>query len=545
MPESEEHEGQVAPVPTGQGVDLPVDERADRAAKPIPPRYWWLKRLSIAGGCLLVALIVLRVWWGWEAGRRLQAEIDKYIAAGEPVFIADFEAQLAEVPDDQNAAILIEEAGSLAVFVTADGVDSEDYTYDHEKVAKDLDNVRKLMAANARSLALVREARSRPLAAWKHGLDVQSRAATGRSWGGYRQISKMLRLATSFHYHNGNHAEVVEAIEDQIFLSEALQADPHLIASLVAWAIEGLAFGCVEWFGATLVVDDKLDPSGDAVTPADRLQVEKLILDLLNEQTPRELAIRARHGSRAQNLDFLQAIDRFGWGAYAGRFMGPTVADRVRSLLSRPIVVLDTLRAMRVESLAAEALKEKDWPAARKHFPGDAAESWRPAEPPSLLRRVSRPLTETPFGSYSGSSPTGVRMFFQNLAKRRMTAVALAIRLYEVDKGRRPDDLSELVPEYLATVPRDPFSPEGGPILYRPTGEEPTLYSVGSDGRDDGGVERDLRRGPDGTRKGDHLFHLDGPPREPEENESPEGGDDNENAEQHEGQTDKDKGPFS
>ena len=80
--------------------------------KPIPPRYWWLKRLSIAGGCLLVALVALRLWWGWEANRRLQAEIDNYIAAGEPIYPEDFDPE--PIPDELNAAkLLIDAAQAL------------------------------------------------------------------------------------------------------------------------------------------------------------------------------------------------------------------------------------------------------------------------------------------------------------------------------------------------------------------------------------------------------------------------------------------------
>ena len=71
--------------------------------EPIPPRYWWLKRIGVAVGLLLVALFALRLWWGWEANRRLQAEIDRIIAAGEPIYPEDFDPK-EDIPDDQNAA---------------------------------------------------------------------------------------------------------------------------------------------------------------------------------------------------------------------------------------------------------------------------------------------------------------------------------------------------------------------------------------------------------------------------------------------------------
>jgi competence protein ComGC len=40
----------------------------------------------------------------------------------------------------------------------------------------------------------------------------------------------------------------------------------------------------------------------------------------------------------------------------------------------------------------------------------------------------------------------------------RQLLVALAARAYELDKGRRPASLTELVPDYLKAVPKDPAS---------------------------------------------------------------------------------------
>src|SRR3990172_6612547 len=71
--------------------------------EPVPPRYWWLKRIALTVGILLVAVIALRLWWGWEADRRLQAEIDKIIAAGDPIDPEDFDPK-EEIPNEQNAA---------------------------------------------------------------------------------------------------------------------------------------------------------------------------------------------------------------------------------------------------------------------------------------------------------------------------------------------------------------------------------------------------------------------------------------------------------
>jgi hypothetical protein len=73
---------------------------------------------------------------------------------------------------------------------------------------------------------------------------------------------------------------------------------------------------------------------------------------------------------------------------------------------------------------------------------------------------------------------------FRILTERRMTAVCLAARLYQVEHdGRWPRSLEALVPDYLPAVPLDPFSATGAPLGYLPAreGTRPVVYSVGAD----------------------------------------------------------------
>lgn len=84
--------------------------------RPVPVRYWWLKRILFGCGVILIGLVALRIWWGWEANRRLQAGIDGYIAAGEPVYPEDFDQ--SAVPDDQNAAKMYDDAAAALLTTT-------------------------------------------------------------------------------------------------------------------------------------------------------------------------------------------------------------------------------------------------------------------------------------------------------------------------------------------------------------------------------------------------------------------------------------------
>jgi hypothetical protein len=61
----------------------------------------------------------------------------------------------------------------------------------------------------------------------------------------------------------------------------------------------------------------------------------------------------------------------------------------------------------------------------------------------------------------------------------------LACKIYKNQNGRYPADLGALVPGILPEVPIDPFT--GKPLVYRLEGDGFIVYSLGSNGKDDGG----------------------------------------------------------
>ena len=71
---------------------------------------------------------------------------------------------------------------------------------------------------------------------------------------------------------------------------------------------------------------------------------------------------------------------------------------------------------------------------------------------------------------------------------------ALAVERFQLENGRLPNDLRELVPGFLTSVPGDPF--DGAPLRYKPLLKGYVVYSVGPDGHDDDGKESPTRRSP-------------------------------------------------
>jgi hypothetical protein len=84
------------------------------------------------------------------------------------------------------------------------------------------------------------------------------------------------------------------------------------------------------------------------------------------------------------------------------------------------------------------------------------------------------------------SSYDGVRWHeAESQIKSSQLAAALALRAYKLEKGIYPATLNELVPAYLPTIPQDVF--DNKPLRYKRDGATYKLWSIGPDGRDDGG----------------------------------------------------------
>jgi hypothetical protein len=69
---------------------------------------------------------------------------------------------------------------------------------------------------------------------------------------------------------------------------------------------------------------------------------------------------------------------------------------------------------------------------------------------------------------------------------KEMVATAVALKSYRLKHGNYAANLDLLTPEFIAKIPLDPV--DGNPLRYRRNSDETfLLYSVGENGRDDGG----------------------------------------------------------
>jgi hypothetical protein len=83
------------------------------------------------------------------------------------------------------------------------------------------------------------------------------------------------------------------------------------------------------------------------------------------------------------------------------------------------------------------------------------------------------------------------------VARLRTAQSVLAVERFRLTHGHDlPATLGELVPSYLAFVPMDPY--DGKPLHFKKWDSRYVIYSIGSDGNDDGGVESNAKNSSTG-----------------------------------------------
>ena len=106
-----------------------------------------------------------------------------------------------------------------------------------------------------------------------------------------------------------------------------------------------------------------------------------------------------------------------------------------------------------------------------------------------------------------GGLPLSFRKAAMTQTMADQVAIACALERYKIKKGKYPDSLSALSPEFLETVPHDIIS--GEPLHYslEPNGRY-KIYSVGWNEKDDGGMGTVRKDNPNrlDERQGDWVW---------------------------------------
>lgn len=427
-----------------------------------------------AGALVLTSVaVVVAAEPSVEAARKaLEAEMAGYRQAGEPAVVADLQAPV--VPDAQNGVLQLRQAAKAI-----DG-DSEAYrqadllNLDGKLTAEQQLALRTACAESAEMLALVEEGLAKGRFDWQVKMESPLINVRLPDLAQQRAVANTLQMAVMAAHFEGEDELALGRIEQMLAIGNAVEGQPFLVSHLVACGINSLAAA-----NATRIAPE-LDAA--AGTPA-RKRVESLIAALLEESAARKGLRHAILSERVSKADMAMAIaegrikaeELLKWTGLDGA--NRPVLPRTDAV-AQAIALEDALTGVRYCTQVVAAVGEANWPAAKARFP----------ERPTIA--PDRYFLRTMLSSYDRAIPSHFRV----LMMRRMAAVALAARCYALDNGKAPAALAELCPKYLPQVPGDLFT--GGEAL-RYVAEKGIVYSVGVDGKDDGGRQEEGKMEPD------------------------------------------------
>ena len=468
----------------------------------------WVKRIALSFillfGVVVAFLIIERV----RGSLALKSRINELTARGERLNVKDLEPAHAEAGDDAAAALLLlsnrlDAVSSLWIVAPPSGrftepgkqvVASRLAAWSYEKKTNGWLEVQALLAQDGALATDIHSALQRR--GWNDGCDYHNGFIDFKTgplvmW---KSLSQRLAVSALAALEAGDTEAAVARIEDSARLVKLQTNSPLIICQLVR-----IASATIAWNATWEVVT-----SGKCSEPQlARLQAAWEGMDFSTDMAramEMERAMTLDHynllaesaKNRAKALEDIASMAEFGLGSEplakgAGLRRIHTAVwsfawvrqDELRSL-NRWQQVIEFDRAARTNSWDSV----KDGVTALDDDPGWLADALSDSKR-SKMNLYDRTRFLFSGMTFSVGSQT-TRKAMQAETQRRMMVVAIALRRHRIGHGKFPDHLDRLVPEFIREVPVDLMNNK--PLAYRLADKgSPLLYSVGDDGRDDGG----------------------------------------------------------
>jgi hypothetical protein len=289
---------------------------------------------------------------------------------------------------------------------------------------------------------------------------------------GTRDLALLFHADALLAHRAGDRRQALRRAGQILSLGRAVDYQPGLIPHLVAVGITAMSVGAAGEVVPELAVPRDVPPD----------EVRALIARLLDDLPMRAGLRRAMVTERVMEVDAIEAIlaGRMVMRDLTGKDMGTAKPGRLLRYVARPYLLDNAVAAAGYTSRGVKASGAKDLVSYRQVVPEEPEyrdKLWR-----YMLASILAPSLDR-VGQAN----------FRCIAEQRLTAAALAVKLYEAEhEGRGPGTLNDLVPAYLPQVPHDPFLTGDAPIRYVPASEDPKrprLYSDAANGVDHGGNE--------------------------------------------------------
>lgn len=272
-----------------------------------------------------------------------------------------------------------------------------------------------------------------------------------------RKCAFLLRLESVYSSENGDSTIVVNSIKSIFGAARTLSREPILVSQLVRIAIENLGISSLEYsMNRITFSNEEMNELGDVFQKAEDSSGMKLAL--VGERCF-TLSVFENPMSISNNV--------IGGGLPATPLLG--IYKALGIMDKEAVIFLD---------LEKEYIDAFELPAYKQIVAFEAIQVKVDALPRVYL------FLHNLMPAYSRVIVLNIR----NIAHLRTAQTALAVQRYRLNNGRLPDSLDKLVPDYLKSVPLDPF--DGKEIRYKKLERGFVIYSIGEDMKDDGGKEQ-------------------------------------------------------
>jgi hypothetical protein len=417
-----------------------------------------------------VVILVLLIGFGiWRVSlaREISHKLDKIAADGFPTSGVELEPLYKLVPETNNAAVLLEQACNKLVLLKSKEMESlrDDFIVPDAALIPEVEQLmERYLATNAESMGLAREALQRTGCHYKF----DAVCGMGNTVPSGNNLTRIGRLFLYESVRDSRHHAARESLDNLKFiaiLAQTLDSVPSLSAQrtrmkIFADGVTGIEFALSHCEFTDSMLVELREAYG-------RNQSNRAAFAFIGE---RAMAIPYFRLTGAEQRHLLRSsMDDLGYAPHSS-YRRPTSLLGLTGFSERDLnCYLDT-----VETGIAMA---------------------RLAPPRSLQYTnflVGRQLAAE--RSYCWNSASRMSAFSdaiireaRDIAQARQVEISIAVERFRLVQGRLPESLLELVPRYLAAVPEDPF--DGHPMRFQRTSIGYTIYSIGPDGVDDGGLD--------------------------------------------------------
>jgi hypothetical protein len=441
-------------------------------------------RGRLAAALLTVAALSLMTTWNLDLEVRGRAAALKVEAGTLLLTVSP-----PTVSDSQNAALIYEKAFER---LEADKVLNPQRPPVNSPLFSDLTDfndpaLRAMLARHERTVALLRQGAALPDCRFDHDYAHPSITMLLPELNRVRAASNLLRLHARYQISQGHVESAIADISTIFRLARDLGGEPLvLITDLVAVGIDSMAVNLLQ-----------------EALPAIARKEQLATLNLGDPDSLRRILRRSLDGEEAFGLSIFSDIvsGQLGLAAMQGtgtperRQEWSDNSDFVTGTFFGLFFLSEDLNAYR------RVMDQFRAAAAMPYFQGREAAS---AAEKSLLPPRRTPLTSIIAPAIS----TALRSSATAQAAHAAAVVAVAMTRFRIDRGSYPSKLEELVPTYLEEIPADPF--DGKPLRLISKDGQWIVYSIGPDGKDDGGAPYDFTK-----HTGDIVFTLKSPVASP------------------------------